>query len=424
MSKKIVKTEVCARDNCTLCMACVNACPKNAIYLGTDSNNYETILIDSEKCIECNICSIVCERRKKVIRNTAEQCYAAQAINRKRLRRSASGGAFQMLGEVVLEGGGVCYGCELFSDENGFGARHIRVDSIEDLHLILNSKYIPSIIGESYSYAKKDLLNGKLVLFSGTPCQIQGLKAFLGNDFENLITVDIICHGVTSTGLFNDYIKELERRNKIKVVHYFFRDKSISWGTNFCYDYYKLNDKEKRIKTRHCPREESSYMLHYLRGNIFRENCYNCALSCSGRVSDLTLGDYWEIEVENPEFITKIRPKISLRRGVSCILANTKKGELFADKLTGKMVMQSTSLEKIVRHNGNLQKPSSRGKDRDKVLSVYSNDGYGPIEENYIKSVGKKIRVYRFKNFLKSYLPDRARILIYNSPKLRKIIFK
>lgn len=406
-----------------MCMACFNACPVGAIFIGYDENGYEKIEIDHEKCVQCGMCEKVCQRRSRVRRNTPISTYAAQAVDRQALGKSASGGAFQMIAQVVLDRGGVCYGCELVSDQSEFNARHIRVSAADQLPRILNSKYIPSVIGDTYRQAKRDLEAGILVLFSGTPCQIQGLHAFLNKDYDNLLTADIICHGVTSTNLFNHYIDCLEQKENIEITDYSFRDKTISWGTNYCYCYRRKKDAADRIRTRHCPREESSYMAHYLKRDIFREKCYGCDCANVNRVSDFTLGDYWSIEEEHPEFMTKSKPRIALRKGVSCILVNSDKGKSFLELLAKRMILHEVELNSVVAHNGNLREASKPGKRRQWLLSVYQTEGYMPIEEAYRKRIGSKIWVYRMKNVLKSYLPDAVRIWIYRSNALRKIVF-
>lgn len=416
-------SKLCATQDCTLCMACYNVCPKNAVVLTTDENGYEKLYIDSDKCINCGLCTKVCNQREKVVRKSPVSCYAAQATDKLKLRASASGGAFQMVAQYVLQNGGVCYGSEGKIQDGQYTAKHIRIDSLDDLHLILNSKYIPSIIGDTYKEAKADLEKGVTVLFCGTPCQIQGLKAYLGKDYENLLTTDLVCHGVASTQIFNDYLDETEKRDDISIVDYRFRDKSVSWGTNFCYSYYKNNDSARKIRVRHCPREASSYMINYLKGNIFRENCYQCSLSCDERVSDFTFGDYWEIETEHPEFVTKSKPSIVLRQGVSCILVNTKKAEYFLGKISSEMVLYKVTFESIASHNGNLCRSSKRGRGRDAFLQTYRESGYSAVEDTYRKKVRKKMVVYNLKNSLKSHLPDRLRILIYKTPFLRKIVF-
>ncbi len=416
-------SKLCAQQECTLCMACVNICPKKAIDLSADENGYERLSINADLCVDCGLCAKVCSNRSCVEANEPVVCFAAQATDRNKLQRSASGGAFQILAEYVLEKGGVCYGAECVLTEGHYSVYHSRIDSINDLPRILNSKYVPSDASAAYKNAKADLEAGKFVLYCSTPCQIQGLKAFLSKEYDNLLTADLICHGVTSTHLFNDYLDEIEKRENITIVDYQFRDKSVSWGTNFCYSYYRNNDPSKKVKVRHCPREASSYMIHYLKRNIFRENCYNCSLSSGKRVSDFTLGDYWEIETEHPEFVTKSKPSISLRRGVSCILANTQKAKAFVRNISPEMILREVTFDSVAAHNDNLKSPSKRGGGRDEFLETYREKGYSAIEDRYRKKVGKKMIIYNIKNVLKSRLPDRIRILIYRTPFLRKLIF-
>lgn len=416
-------SKLCASQDCTLCMACINACPEKAIFMITDENGYEKLGIDSEKCINCGICSKVCNRREDVPRNTPLKCYAAQATDKAKLMNSASGGAFQMVAQYVLKNGGVCYGSEGKLVNGQYTAQHIRIDSLENLDRILNSKYVPSLIFDTYRQVKADVEKGMLALFCGTPCQIQGLKAFLGKDYDNLLTVDLICHGVASTQIFNDYLDEAENRESITIVDYQFRDKSVSWGTNFCYSYYKNNDTAKKIRIRHCPREASSYMFNYLKGNIFRENCYQCSLSSGERVGDFTFGDYWEIESEHPEFVTKSKPSMSLKKGVSCILVNTQKAGDFLRNISSEMILHEVAFDSIASHNSNLCRSSKRGRGRETFLQTYRESGYSAVEKSYRKKVQKKIIIYNLKNMLKSRLPDRIRILIYKTPFLRKIVF-
>lgn len=415
---------VCAPQNCALCMACVNICPVGAINISEDENGFEVVQINQEICIGCNRCTAVCNRRKDVLRHNPIMSYAAQAKEHGSLKKSASGGAFQMLAEIVLANGGVCYGAAFEKDDKIFRARHVRVACIDELPNILNTKYVPSIVGDTFREALADLNLGKLVLFSGLPCQIQGLKAYIGKDYDNLLTVDVICHGIASSRLFNDYVKQMEADNDVEVLQYSFRDKSVSWGTNYCYRYCKKTDEQKRVRMKHCPREASSYTVFYLNGEILRENCYSCSLAGTSRVSDFTFGDFWEIEREYPEFITKTKPRIVLKKGVSCILANTSKAKVYVQQLKDKMIMHEVLLESIVRHNENLKRPTHRGKRREELLRLYREQGYGALEQRYHKTVGRKKWMYRIKNALKSYLPDWVRICIYRSALLRRIVFR
>lgn len=182
-----MKGTICCEEKCTACMACANACPKNAIGIGVNKYGYEKVVINDDKCVDCGLCTKVCARRMQIERHSPIKCYAGQSRDAEKLKRSASGAAFQMLAEIVLETGGVCYGCagEMINGE--YRANHIRVTNVDELQSILNSKYILSHIGTTYQQIKKDLENGKLVLFGGTPCQALGLKSFLNHSYASLI---------------------------------------------------------------------------------------------------------------------------------------------------------------------------------------------------------------------------------------------
>lgn len=281
------KKKLCAQDECTLCMACVNSCPRDAIYIKIDSRGFECLEIDEELCINCGACTMVCNKRYEVKKSIPICSYAAQLKNKENLKLSASGGVYQALARHILQKKGVCYGSYGRFENGEFKVEHIRIDNAVDLPSILNSKYVVSRIGKIYKEIKKELSAGRFVLFCGTPCQAQGLRSFLGKEYDKLIITDIICHGVTSARVFNDYIDAIEIIDNCQIISYMFRDKNICWGSNYQYQY--ISSDGSKI-TRHCPREESSYSAHYLNGNLIRDNCHKCSLSNIHRVSDVTLG--------------------------------------------------------------------------------------------------------------------------------------
>lgn len=170
-------------------MACANACPKGAIDIGINKYGYEKVVIDNGKCVDCGLCAKVCARRMQIERHSPIKCYAGQSRDSEKLKHSASGAAFQMLAEIVLEMGGVCYGCAGKMINGEYSAYHVRVTNVDELQSILNSKYILSHIGTTYQQIKEDLKNGKLVLFGGTPCQALGLKSFLNNEYVKVCNI-------------------------------------------------------------------------------------------------------------------------------------------------------------------------------------------------------------------------------------------
>ena len=222
---KLAKTE-----SCTGCMACMNACAKGAIKFIADEEGFLQPVVDGDKCIDCHLCERSCpEIQNQYHYNQGDvDVYAGWNISDRKV--SSSGGAFSSIARFVLEKGGVVYGA--FLDEH-LDCKHIEVDNIEGLNKLRGSKYMQSTIGLTFKSAKKNLLAGKYVLFSGTPCQISGLLTYLGKNYDNLVTMDLVCHGVPSNALFKKYIAKLENRlgfaENERVANYEFRRRD-GWG--------------------------------------------------------------------------------------------------------------------------------------------------------------------------------------------------
>lgn len=221
------------KADCCGCGACQNICPKGAIEMKYDAFGIAYPVIDPALCVECGLCKKVCSYQNQRQRCDAPQlAYAAAAADGVMAKHSASGGVFAALARHILKAGGVVYGCAFSDDDGILIPKHIRVDNESDLHRLQGSKYVQSITGMVYRQVKQDLKEGKNVLFSGTPCQVDALNGFLSpTKSENLLTVDIICHGTPGTRFFVDYIKEMEKQNKGKVLDFRFRDKTGDGGT-------------------------------------------------------------------------------------------------------------------------------------------------------------------------------------------------
>ena len=194
-------------EECCGCEACSQKCPHKAIDMkyGIDGALYPVINV--EKCTNCYLCTSVCQYLHIPELNTTKYTYAASLINEDFLIRSSSGGAFYALALYIVNKGGTVYGSAMCEDESTIYAKHIRVDNEDELCKLQGSKYVQSIIGDVYKDVYKDLQSNRLVLFSGTPCQVAGLKLYLGHDYNTLLTVDIVCHGVPGTLVFQKYMK-------------------------------------------------------------------------------------------------------------------------------------------------------------------------------------------------------------------------
>lgn len=198
--------------NCCGCGACASACTHKAISLIANAQGFVYPVIDKDKCIDCGLCRKVCGYGKtELLHREKQTCYGGIDCSIEK-SQSSSGGIANVISQWIIKNGGVVYGCALENSEELLVPRHIRVQEEKDLRKLQGSKYVQSDIGETYIQAKKDLKNGLLVLFTGTPCQIAGLYSYLRHSYDNLFTIDVICHGVPSKQLFQDSVKNLKKR--------------------------------------------------------------------------------------------------------------------------------------------------------------------------------------------------------------------
>lgn len=369
------------REKCCCCGACMNICPTKAITIKEDADGFTFPDIDYDLCIECGLCNKVCAfQNKPVTDNGPLATYAAINKNSDVLLTSTSGGVFGALASMVFDYNGVVFGCAY---NDNMEPEHTCIDNKMNLNKLQGSKYVQSNINFTYKEAKSFLNDGRLVLFTGTPCQIAGLKSYLGKEYDNLITVDLICHGVPSIAFFNGYIQYLEYKLNGKIVDFKFRDKSKGWGKRGKVIYSK---KGKVINKRILP-IESYYYSYFLDGEIFRENCYKCKYACESREGDFTMGDYWGVD--------KCHPKIKAKNGVSLLLVNSEKGSLIVDKLKKHLDLIETSFEKARVHNGQLNNPSSFSARREAILRLWHEGGYKAVADEYYKQNNRQIVLFK-----------------------------
>lgn len=377
---------------CCGCEACANICPKNAISMQTGKLGCLFPAIDPNSCIECGLCEKVCQYKTTPTFSSVDKVYAAANTDELALKKSASGGIFYSIAESFVADGGVVYGCSMECLDDKLSAVHIRVSSSDDLHKLQGSKYVQSEIRWIYKSVKKDLDNGIKVLFSGTPCQIGGLKSyFLNQQYDNLYVIDLICHGVPSNRFFQKYLDYQEKKLNCRIKDYTFRDKTIGWG--LVGKMTVLTDKGK-LKTKLIPDKLSSYYNLFLRGLIYRDSCYECMYAQRNRVSDITIGDYWGIENEHPELLAENGGSLSKKNGISCVLVNSEKGENLLMKYGKKLQLYSSDFEKAARKNKQLNAPMNLDKDmREKIVHDYAL-GYSAVEQSYFKNMGFRKHIY------------------------------
>lgn len=382
------------KEKCCGCTACKNICSVGAISLSEDEEGFLYPEIDKSRCAKCGRCKQVCPYNNDIAGNTPLKTYAMINRNSEELMNSSSGGAFIAFADAVLNDGGFVCGC--IFDEN-LQAVHVLSSEIDTVKKMQGSKYVQSIVGGVYKEIKEKLEIGKPVLFSGTPCQVDGLKKYLGREYPELYTLDLICHGVPSPRLLSYFIKSEEINGK-KINSIKFRDKKRNgWCTRGTVSYSIKNKKKIKIIS---PFNNSYYQLYYLRNAVSRQCCYTCRYANTSRVGDITIGDYWNI--------VKISPETDTSGGVSAVLVNTEKGEKLIEIISDFAKLSETSLEAAVAGNGNLSAPSEKPKSRAEIYIRIEKDGYKKVaaEECHYSRIMPFIRQHipkGIKKFLRGY---------------------
>ena len=369
---------------CAGCRMCEQICPKNAIKMEDDEEGFLRPVVDEDLCINCGLCIKRCPQRNEVEKSRENQtAYAAKIKNIDTLKNSSSGGVFSVLANEYIKNNGKVYGAAY--DEN-FNVMHIGVDTLEGLKKIRGSKYVQSNTLDTYSNVKKDLQEGKQVLYSGTACQIAGLNKFLDKNYENLLTVDIVCHGVPSQKLFKKYKEYIENKYNGRIEEISFRNKEKrGWGLNLKI---KLDNGKIIRKFAYI----DPYYKAFVNGDIYRECCYNCKYANSNRVGDITLADYWGVANVHPEFYDG--------KGVSAVIVNNQKGIDTWNKVKDELEYIETSVEFIKKYNPNLVKPTYRKKSRDYI--------YNKLDEKDFKKFIKENLKFKkkFKDTIRSKFSD------------------
>lgn len=368
------------KSKCCGCTACANICPKKAITMVEDEEGFLYPQIDESKCVNCGLCKKVCAFQEGYsISGRLEdiEVYAAKSKNQETKRESSSGGMFTEISNYVLENNGVVYGAAFDKD---FKVLHIRTTNESERNRCRGSKYSQSDLADVYSKVKLDLNNDKLVMFTGTPCQVAGLNKFLeGINKEKLILVDIVCHGTPSPKLFREYISFIENINKAKVKEYCHRSKDKGWRhiEKVVYD----NGKEDSDTIL-----SQSWKQIFYTNLALRKTCYNCKYTNTLRPSDITIADFWGIERTSPEFVDK--------QGVSLVIVNTKKGKEIFRNLKQNITSKDEKIENAIVKNPQLKRSVSIDiKKRKQFWNIYSKKG--------IKSIVRKYGKYNLVTFTK-----------------------
>ena len=371
-------------EECCACRACSSVCPKGAISFVEDKYCFWFPSIDETLCVNCGKCVSVCHFQNDTVeyRKQPIKGYAATLCDKERIKNSTSGGVFMAMAEWILGKGGCVFGCVW--DEN-MNAVHVCAESMEQVLPMQGSKYVQSNVENVYSEVKAKLLDGRYVLFSGTPCQVAALKSYLGKEYEKLITLDLVCHGVPSNRFFHQFLAAQEKRYNGKVTDLHFRHKSPDWL--YSRVWMEIQRGKKKIHKALLLVESPYSMMYSGKNQISRESCSHCKYACTKRVGDMTFGDFWGYKKEKINF--------DYKDGLSCILVNNPGILAILKELN--LSMQEVSIASIIEDNAHLRRPSCKHEKRDYVLETFAKEGYQALEKEYFRDNAERIRHSRSK---------------------------
>ena len=346
-----------------------------------DREGFSYPVINEDLCIHCDACVKVCPLKKEQTKTDTSLFIAAKNLSDEVRKSSSSGGVFTAISDWVLKQNGVIYGVVYDRD---FSAMHARAETPQERDAMRVSKYLQSRMDDTFQNVKTDLATGRLVLFTGTPCQVDGLKSFLKKEYDNLITADVVCHGVPSPLMFAEHIQHLQNVKKSKVVAYACRSKELGWHRHI----EKATFQNGKVEYG-TPLGQEHKTLFYA-GHILRPSCYECHYSNLQRPSDITLADFWGVEKCMPEYADQI--------GISLLLVNNKKGEkILAEIASCLEYRKSTSFGR----QPNLERSSDRPPNREAFWNLYFSRGYKAVAAKYGRNGFKQNLKYRIKKLLK-----------------------
>ena len=379
--------QIIEKNKCCGCHACMNICLKHAISMYEDEKGFKYPKIDQDKCINCGMCKKVCPiiNCKEIEKDI--KAYACYNINNDERLNSSSGGIFILLAKEIIKRKGIVFGASFDKD---FNVNHSYADNEKDLNKFMGSKYTQSTIGETYKQVKDFLENDRYVLFTGTPCQVEGLKSYLRKDYDKLYTQDIICHGVPSPKVWQKYLDFLKKQEKEKIRNIQFRNKDHGWSLFRT----KIMFYTRTYSVCH---NDDYYMKVFLNNLCLRDSCYNCSFKKKYRISDITLADYWGID--------NIHPEMNDDRGTSLLIINSEKGKELFELIKGNLKYVKTNVDEAIKYNPAMVKSVGHCKNEKAFISNIDKMDFDLLVNRYIPKASIFKRAYNEgKNIAKKLL--------------------
>lgn len=362
----MIDKELKNKKDCMGCHACANICPQNCISMEADEEGFLYPTVDYSLCINCNRCIEVCPIINKTEIYNKPTAYSCINNDEEIRLDSSSGGIFTLVAESVISQGGVVFGAK-FNER--FELEHNFVETKEELSELRGSKYLQSKIGDSYKQAKFFLDSGRIVLFTGTPCQIAGIKSYVNKPYTNLVSIDIICHGVPSPDVWRKYVEYREKEVGTSAQRIAFRRKDEGWK-RYSVSFLFKNNTEYRQNL-----SKDLYMRAFLKDVCLRPSCYDCKFKSLNRQSDITLADFWGIQ--------NILPEVDDDKGTSLIFVNSEFGHRLFNEIKEKMSYQKVDIQEAVKYNSAAIKSSKYNLNRDGFMSEKDNLPFDRLVKKY-----------------------------------------
>lgn len=359
-----MKMELPNRNMCCGCGACAQRCPQNCITMEEDDEGFRYPVIDEEKCIGCGLCEKTCPSLNRYRHETKEEVYAASAKEQELVKRSSSGGMSGILAEYILQKKGVVFGAA-FNEK--MELVHCVAKNAAECRKFHGSKYIQSNTGNTFAECKQYLDAGNYVLYTGTPCQIAGLKQYLQKDYEKLLTAELICHGVPSPGIWRKYISELEEEKQDRIIDASFRYKDRGWKE------YRFRTAYEKGETEVIPGAQSPYLAAFLNNLTLRPSCYECRHRLAYTQSDFMIGDFWGVGNYHKSFDEQL--------GVSALVILSEKGKEVFEEIKGKIHYEKSNLSMVTPMNGCIRLSVFPNRNRKRIVESYAK------EENLTKAL-------------------------------------
>ena len=375
------------KENCCGCGACSQICPRGCITLQEDDEGFLYPVVEQNRCVQCGLCLSACPFHNPQEKVEPKYAFAAIAKDERIRKESSSGGIFSLLAQQTLADDGVVFGAMF---DNHWNVIHGYVENVEDLSKLRGSKYVQSVIGNTFVIAKKYLENGRFVLFSGTPCQIAGLNRFLGKEYEKLLTVDVICHGTPSPKIWRWYLKKLEKEQLRSISAISFRDKDNGWKR------YNMSigfSDSGVVENKSLYHRDNPYMIAFLDNLSLRPSCNMCKAKSGSSHSDITLADFWNVD--------KVLDGVDDDKGVSLVMVNTAKGLAALNALEGGS-FQSVDYRQAIQYNRAWDSSYPRNPNRNKFFALYRR--HERDFEDFVKMEFKQSLVKVLKKKLKQLL--------------------